>query len=130
MSCTSPTHPCFARAPPARFSLDVKFVAENSGQPQPAIDCGLQVDGSGLPDIRERAKKWLTLKPGQDFEARRPLAMGVDANAHGTYEFHVVYDGPSATPEDDQKLKEAGVAAPSGRFESDKLTYKITAPKS
>jgi hypothetical protein len=27
-------------------------------------------------------------------------------------------------------LKEAGVAAPSGRFESDKLTYKITAPKS
>jgi hypothetical protein len=42
----------------------------------------------------------------------------------------VVYNGPSATPEDEQKLKEAGIAAPSGRFESDKLTYKISAPKS
>jgi hypothetical protein len=41
-----------------------------------------------------------------------------------------VYDGPSATPDDDQKLKDAGIAVPSGRFESDKLTYKITAPKS
>jgi hypothetical protein len=125
-----PDPPLLCKSAPGAFSLDVKFVPENSSQPQPAIDCGLQVDGSGLPDIRERAKKWLTLKPGQDFEARRPLAMGVDANAHGTYEFHVVYDGPSATPEDDEKLKEAGVAAPSGRFESDKLTYKITAPKS
>ena len=95
-----------------------------------AIDCGLEVDGRGLPDIRERAKKWLMLKPGQNYEARRPLAMGVDTNAHGTYEFHVVYDGPSATPDDDQKLKDAGIAVPSGRFESDKLTYKITAPKS
>lgn len=125
-----PDPPLLCKSAPGAFSLDVKFVPENSSQPEPAIDCGLQVDGSGLPDIRERAKKWIVLKPGQDYEARRPLAMGVDANAHGTYEFHVVYDGPSATPEDDQKLKEAGVAAPSGRFESDKLTYKINAPKS
>src|SRR5277367_5574396 len=125
-----PDPPLLCKSAPGAFSLDVRFVPENSGQPQPAIDCGLQVDGSGLPDIRERAKKWIPLKAGQNYEARRPLAMGVDANAHGTYEFHVVYDGPSATPEDDQKLKEAGVAAPSGRFESDKVTYKITAPKS
>jgi hypothetical protein len=41
-----------------------------------------------------------------------------------------VYDGPSATPDDDQKLKDAGITVPSGRFESDKLTYKIAAPKS
>ena len=69
-----PVGPCVAypRPTPALqkgprcVSLEVKFVPENSSQPQPAIDCGLQVDGSGLPDIRERAKKWLTLKPGQD----------------------------------------------------------------
>jgi hypothetical protein len=55
--------------------------------------------------------------------------MGVDTNAHGTYEFHVVYIGPSATPADDDKLKAAGIAVPNGRFESDKLTYRINAPK-
>jgi hypothetical protein len=125
-----PDPPLLCKSAPGAFSLDVKFVPENSNQPQAAIDCGLEVDGHGLPDIRERAKNWVTLKPGQNYEARRPLAMGVDTNAHGTYEFHVVYDGPSATPDDDQKLKDAGIAVPSGRFESDKLTYKITAPKS
>jgi hypothetical protein len=124
-----PDPPLLCKSAPGAFSLEVKFTPENSSQPQPAIDCGLEVDGRGLPDIRERAKKWLTLKPGQNYEARRPLAMGVDTNAHGTYEFHVVYDGPSASPEDDQKLKDAGIAAPDGRYESDKLTYKINAPK-
>ncbi len=124
-----PEPPLLCKSAPGAFSLQVKFTPENSNQPQPATDCGLEVDGSGLPDIRERSKKWLALKPGQNYEARRPLAMGVDTNAHGTYEFHVVYDGPSAGPEDDAKLKEAGIAAPSGRFESDKVTYKINAPK-
>jgi hypothetical protein len=124
-----PDPPLLCKGAPGALSLEVKFVPENSSQSQPATDCGLEVDGSGLPDIRERAKKWLTLKPGQNYEARRPLAMGVDANAHGTYELHVVYDGPSATPEDDEKLKDAGIPVPSGRFESDKLTYKISAPK-
>ena len=107
----------------------MKFTPENSGQPQAATDCGLEVDGSGLPDIRERSKNWLAIKPGQNYESRRPLAMGVDTNAHGTYEFHVVYSGPSANPADDEKLKAAGIAAPTGRFESDKLTYRINAPK-
>ena len=94
-----PDPPLLCKSAPGALSLEVKFIPENSNQPQPAIDCGLEVDGSGLPDIRERAKNWLTLKPGQNYEARRPLAMGVDTNAHGTYEFHVVYDGPSATPD-------------------------------
>ena len=124
-----PDPPLLCKSAPGAFSLDVKFTPENSNQPQPTIDCGLEVDGSGLPDIRDRAKNWLSLKPGQNYEARRPLAMGVDTNAHGTYEFHVVYNGPGAGPEDEAKLKQAGVAAPSGRFESDKLTYKINAPK-
>jgi hypothetical protein len=125
-----PDPPLLCKSAPGAFSLEVKFIPENSNQPQAAVDCGLEVDGSGLPDIRERSKNWLALKAGQTYEARRPLAMGVDTNARGTYEFHVVYDGPSATPEDDEKLKSAGIASPSGRFESDKLTYKINAPKS
>jgi hypothetical protein len=124
-----PEPPLLCKNAPGALSLDVKFTPENSNQPQGAVDCGLEVDGSGLPDIRERSKNWLVLKAGQNYEARRPLAMGVDTNAHGTYEFHVVYDGPSATPEDDEKLKEAGIAVPNGRFESDKLTYRINAPK-
>jgi hypothetical protein len=124
-----PDPPLLCKSAPGALWLDVKFVPENSSQPQPATDCGLEVDGSGLPDIRERAAHWLALKPGQNYEARRPLAMGVDTNAHGTYEFHVVYEGPSATPADDQKLKDAGIAVPGGRFESDKLTYKINTPK-
>jgi hypothetical protein len=124
-----PDPPLLCKSAPGAFSLDVKFVPENSNQPQPAIDCGLEVDGSGLPDIRERSKNWIAIKAGQIYEARRPLAMGVDTNAHGTYEFRVVYDGPCATPADEEKLKDAGVAAPDGRFESDKLTYKINAPK-
>jgi hypothetical protein len=124
-----PEPPLLCKGAPGAFSLDVKFIPENSNQPQATTDCGLEVDGSGLPDIRERAAHWLSLKSGQNYEARRPLAMGMDTNAHGTYEFRVVYDGPSATPADDAKLKEAGVAVPSGRFESDKVTYKINAPK-
>ena len=124
-----PDPPLLCKNAPGALSLDVKFTPENSNQQQAAVDCGLEVDGSGLPDIRERSKNWLVLKAGQNYEARRPLAMGVDTNAHGTYEFHVVYDGPSATPADDQKLKDAGIAVPGGRFESDKLTYKINAPK-
>jgi hypothetical protein len=125
-----PDPPLLCKGAPGAFSLEVKFTPENSNQPEAGIDCGLEVDGRGLADIRERATHWLPLKAGQTYEARRPLAMGVDTNAHGTYEFHVVYNGPSATPEDDEKLKSAGIAAPSGRFESDKLTYKINAPKS
>jgi hypothetical protein len=124
-----PEPPLLCKNAPGALSLDVKFTPENSNQPQAAIDCGLEVDGSGLPDIRERSKNWLVLKAGQNYEARRPLAMGVDTNAHGTYEFHVVYDGPSATPADDEKLREAGIAVPNGRFASDKLTYRINAPK-
>ena len=124
-----PDPPLLCKNAPGALSLDVKFTPENSNQPQGAVDCGLDVDGSGLPDIRERSKNWLVLKAGQNYEARRPLAMGVDTNAHGTYEFHVVYDGPSATPADDEKLREAGIAVPNGRFASDKLTYRINAPK-
>jgi hypothetical protein len=124
-----PDPPLLCKSAPGAFFLQVKFTPENSNQPQATTDCGLEVDGSGLADIRERSKNWLALKPGQNYEVRRPLAMGVDANAQGTYEFHVVYDGPSSGPEDDAKLKEAGIATPSGRFESDKLTYKISAPR-
>src|ERR1700734_575946 len=86
-----PDPPMLCKSAPGAFSLEVKFVAENSNQSQAATDCGLEVDGSGLPDIRERAKNWIPLKAGQNYEARRPLAMGVDANAHGTYELRVLY---------------------------------------
>ena len=123
-----PDPPLLCKSAPGALSLDVKFTPEN-GQPQAGVDCGLEVDGSGLPDIRERAKNWVPIKPGQGYEARRPLAMGVDTNNHGTYEFHVVYNGPGASPADEDKLKAAGIAAPSGRFESDKMTYRINAPK-
>src|ERR1700749_714679 len=77
-----PDPPLLCKGAPGALSLDVKFTPENSNQPQAATDCGLEVDGSGLPDIRERSKNWLAIKPGQNFEARRPLAMGVDTNAH------------------------------------------------
>jgi hypothetical protein len=124
-----PDPPLLCKPAPGALSLQVKFTPENANQPQPPSQCDLEVDGSGLPDIRERAKNWLTLKAGQDYEARRPLAMGVDANAHGTYELWVLYDGPGANDADTQKLQDAGIATPSGRFQSDKLTYKITAPR-
>jgi hypothetical protein len=124
-----PEPPLLCKGAPGALWLDVKFIPENSNQPQATKDCGLEVDGSGLPDIRERAKKWLSLKPGQNYEARRPLSMGVNTNAHGVYEFHVVYEGPSAGAADDEKLKQAGIVVPEGKFESDKVTYKILSPK-
>ncbi len=124
-----PDPPLLCKPAPGALSLTVKFVPENANQSHSTVDCGLEVDGSGLPDIRERAQSWLVLKAGQDYEARRPLAMGVDTNAHGTYDLWVVYDGPCATDEDVQKLKNASIAAPIGKFQSEKLTYKINAPK-
>jgi hypothetical protein len=60
-----PDPPLLCKSAPGALSLEVKFIPENSNQPQPGIDCGLEVDGSGLPDIRERSKNWLTLKAGQ-----------------------------------------------------------------
>jgi hypothetical protein len=124
-----PEPPLLCKSAPGALSLNVKFIAENTNQPQPAVDCGLEVDGRGLADIRERAKNWIVLKSGQDYEARRPLENGVDTNARGTYEMWVVYDGPSANEADAQKLRDAGIAVPNGKFQSDKITYKITAPK-
>jgi hypothetical protein len=124
-----PEPPLLCKSAPGALSLQVKFSAEDpSGQAQP-VDCGLEVDGSGLPDIRERAKQWLLLKAGQDYQVRRPLAMGVDANIPGTYDLWVVYDGPCANDGEIEELKDAGIAAPSGRFQSDKLTYKMSKPR-
>ena len=124
-----PDPPLLCKPAPGALSLQVKFVPENTNQAQPAVDCGLEVDGSGLADIRERAKNWLVLKAGQEYEARRPLSMGVDTSAHGTYDLRAVYDGPCANDDDVQKMKDAAIAVPIGRFLSDKLTYKIAAPK-
>lgn len=124
-----PDPPLLCKAAPGALSLIVKFIPENTSQSHPPADCGLQVDGSSLPDIRERAKNWLVLKAGQDYQVRRPLAMGVDTNAHGTYDLWVEYDGPAASDEDVQKLKDAAIEAPVGKFQSEKLTYKIDAPK-
>jgi hypothetical protein len=124
-----PEPPLLCKSAPGALSLRVKFVPENPDQPDKPADCGLEVDGSGLPDIRERAKNWIVLKAGQTYEARRPLAMGADTNARGTYQMWVDYDGPTANQDDAQKLKDAGIAVPSGRFESDGLTYRINSPK-
>ncbi len=124
-----PDPPLLCKAAPGALSLRMKFTPEVANQPDKPADCGLEVDGSGLPDIRERAKNWIVLKAGQTYEARRPLAMGADTNAHGTYELWVDYDGPTANDADAQKLKDAGIAVPSGRFESGELTYKINTPK-
>ena len=38
-----PDPPLLCKSAPGAFSLDVKFVPENSNQPQPAIDCGLDL---------------------------------------------------------------------------------------
>lgn len=124
-----PEPPLLCKPAPGALSLQVKFASEGASRQQEPVDCGLEVDPSGLPDIRERAKQWLVLKAGQDYQVRRPLAMGVDANAPGTYEIRVIYDGPSANSEDMQKLKTAGIAAPEGRFQSEKLTYKMNKPR-
>ena len=124
-----PEPPLLCKPAPGALSLEVKFVSEGASKQQEPVDCGLEVDPSGLPDIRERAKQWLVLKAGQDYQVRRPLAMGVDANAPGTYELRVIYDGPCANSDDLQKLKGAGIAAPDGRFQSEKLTYKMGTPK-
>ena len=51
-----PDPPLLCKGAPGALSLDVKFTPENSGQGDASSDCGLEVDGSGLPDIRERAK--------------------------------------------------------------------------
>ena len=38
--------------------------------------------------------------------------MGVDTNAHGTYDLWVVYDGPCANDDEVQKMKDAAIAVP------------------
>jgi hypothetical protein len=124
-----PDPPLLCKPAPGALSLQVKFIpkgsTENEGQP----DCGLEVAGGGLPDIRERAKNWLVLKQGQAYEAQRPLGMGLNTIAVGIYEIWVIYDGPAANAEELKKLEQAGIAVPNGRFQSDKLTYKVTLPK-
>jgi hypothetical protein len=124
-----PDPPLLCKPAPGALSLQVKFIPESSKEKEGESECGLEVAGGGLPDIRERAKNWLVLKQGQDYEARRPLGMALNTVARGIYEMRVIYDGPAANPEDLQKLKEVGIAVPNGRFQSNKLTYKVTSPK-
>lgn len=124
-----PDPPLLCKPAPGALSLQVKFVPQDANQSQPPDTCDLEVDSSGLADIRERAKNWLTIKPGQTYEARRPIAMGINANDRGTYELWVIYDGPCADDTDSQKLQSAGIDTVIGRFESEKLTYKVTAPR-
>jgi hypothetical protein len=123
-----PEPPLLCKSAPGALSLQVKFSPE-SHEAQPPANCDLEVDGSGLPDIRERAKNWLVLKAGQDYVARRPLSMGINTNAHGTYDLWVVYDGPCANDDEVQKMKDAAIPVPVGKFQSDKLSYKISAPR-
>jgi hypothetical protein len=120
-----PDPPLLCKPAPGALSLLVKFIPEDPRQPQKPRDCELEVDGSGLPDILERSKNWLVLKQGQTYEARRPLSMGVDTNARGTYDLWVIYDGPCANETELQKLKDAQIDVPKGRFQSERLTYKI-----
>lgn len=124
-----PDPPLLCKPAPGALSLLVKFTSDDARQSQPQQDCGLEVDGSGLPDIQERSKKWLVLKDGQTYEARRPLRMGVDTNAPGTYQLWVIYDGPCANDAEVQELKSVQIVAPNGRFQSDKLTYKVSVQK-
>ena len=58
-----------------------------------------------------------------------PLGMGLNTIAVGTYEIWAIYDRPAANAEEWQKLEQAGIAVPNGRFQSDKLTYKVTFAK-
>lgn len=124
-----PEPPLLCKPAPGALSLEVKFVSEGANRQEKPVDCDLEVDPSSLPDIRERAKQWRVLKDGEVYQVRRPLAMGVDANAPGTYEMRVIYDGPSANSDETEKLKSAGIEAPIGRFQSAKLTYKVNKPK-
>jgi hypothetical protein len=73
-----PDPPLLSKPAPGLLSLQVKFIPENSNENEGQPECDLEVAGGGLPDIRERAKKWLVLKPGQDYAARRPLAMALN----------------------------------------------------
>jgi hypothetical protein len=124
-----PDPPLLCKPAPGALSLQVKFTPKRSNENEGQPECGLEVAGGGLPDIRERVKNWLVLKQGQAYEARRPLGMGLNTIAVGTYEIRVIYDGPAANAEELQKLEQLGIAVPNGRFQSDKLTYKVALPE-
>src|ERR1700691_6483201 len=57
-----PDPPLLCKSAPGALSLEVKYIPENSNQPQPAIDCGLEVDGRGLGDTRVRGTHTLALQ--------------------------------------------------------------------
>jgi hypothetical protein len=56
----------------------VKFIPESSKENDGQPECDIEVAGCSLPDIRGRGENWLVLKPGQDYAARRPLAMALE----------------------------------------------------
>lgn len=124
-----PDPPLLCKPLPGALSLQVKFSPENSGHEQSSPDCDLDVDPSGLPDILERAKSWLAIKPGQVYEARRPLSMGVQIADPGNYEMWVIYTAPCTNPADIERLRQASITVPIGSFSSDRLTYKVVRPK-
>lgn len=124
-----PDPPLLCKPAPGALSLNIRFFPANGGKARRPGECGLQVDSSNLQDIRERARDWVAIQPGQAYVVRRPLSMGVDAIPAGIYKFRVVYSGPSASESDQEKLKAAGIAAPEGEFQSPILTYKVRAPK-
>ncbi len=124
-----PDPPLLCKPLPGALSLEVRFSPENSGRAESSPDCDLDVDGSGLPDILERAKSWLVIKPDQVYEARRPLSMGVQIADPGNYEMRVIYTAPCSDPVDIERLKQAAIVVPTGSFASDRLIYKVARPK-
>lgn len=124
-----PDPPLLCRPAPGALSIETRFTPANGGKARRPTPCNLQVDDRNLPDIRERAKSWIAIEPGRSYVVRRPLAMGVNALAAGTYRLRVVYTGPTANLSDQEKLEEADIAAPTGTFRSRQFIYKVKARK-
>lgn len=121
-----PDPPLLCKSAPGALSIKTtKFSPAGGGKARRPAPCGLEVDRSNLADIRERAREWIAIEPGEDYIVRRPLSMGLDALAAGIYKFRVVYSGPAAGADDLAKLTEAGISAPEGQFQSPVITYRV-----
>lgn len=120
-----PDPPLLCKPAPGALSIKTRFSPAGGGKAGRPAPCGLEVDRSNLPDIRDRAKDWIAIEPGQDYVVRRPLSMGVDALAAGVYRFRVIYTGPAANADDRAKLTDAGISAPEGQFQSPEFIYRV-----
>jgi len=102
--------------------LGLPLVPLTPGDAVPGHVCA--ADKYKWPPILERVKEWKVLHPGESLTIEADKTQLFLSNPiPGRYEFWAVYEPPSTTAEDQDKLSAAGIDFPHGTLVSEHVLF-------